>query len=489
LENPEIGKIIRNTIQKSSKEFEILILNSPLIQTKIPLGYLYKIQNGLGIGLLFGAGTVLVVAIAPIIGLVAGFASLFSDFSGWTKAAAFIGLPLLYTILWPMIVILSPLLILMNFAQGVAYFTPEQNQKSKLEGLLSQINADDCAKIFIKEAIKPFIELMEESKLNYLKKLRLSKNIPINFVIQKIQKIIKNAYLNTHELLFNFNFPNFKLNQVNCLGGGSYGCVWKEIINDQTFAVKILNDDDVEKTFSEMLGNRVSHPYLTKTFYYSKVIARSYDKENRKFSSEKEFPCVFMEYLDGKPLDPKVFTKLSFQEKIQFFLQMSIALEFLHSKQMFHRDIKPENILMTKQKEESPKEKKIINRDVIKFIDFGTTKPVNKSEGTLLGTPIYMAPEILSQIFKSKEKKSEKYDFSCDIFSLGLTFAELWEGKMAEREDSNYLKVQINLDKHKDEEGFKIIVEMIEGCCKFSPSDRLKIGKIVETLNSLIQKN
>jgi serine/threonine protein kinase len=145
---------------------------------------------------------------------------------------------------------------------------------------------------------------------------------------------------------------------------------------------------------------------------------------------------------------------------------------------------------MTKQKVESfDSSKQNIIRDVIKFIDFGTTKPVNISEGTLLGTPIYMAPEILSQIFKSKGTKSEKYDFSCDIFSLGLTFAELWEGKMVEREDSNYLKIILNLTKHQDEEGFKVIVSMIEGCCQFIPSDRWKVGKIVETLSLLNQKH
>jgi hypothetical protein len=341
LENPEIGKIIRNTIQKSSKEFEILVQYSPLIQTKIPLGNLYNIHQGLGIGLLFGAGTFILVAICPILGVVGGIASLFTDFSGWTKAGLVIGLPVLYTILWPLAVILSPAIALLNFAQGVFFLTPEQTQKSKLEGFISQIKPEECAKIFIQEAIKPFTDLIEESKKNYLKKLKLAKNIPFKSVVQKIQRIIKNAYLNTHEFLFKFNFPNLKLKQEICLGGGSYGCVWKESINEKTFAVKILNEDDVEKTFAEMLGNRVSHPYLTKTFYFSKLVAKHYDKENQIFSSEKEFPCVFMEFLEGKPLEASNFSKLTFGEKINFFLQMAIALEFLHSKQMFHRDIKP----------------------------------------------------------------------------------------------------------------------------------------------------
>lgn len=60
----------------------------------------------------------------------------------------------------------------------------------------------------------------------------------------------------------------------------------------------------------------------------------------------------------------------------------------MHLNNVAHRDIKPENILLE------------LNKDymMIKIIDFGTAKVVKKGElmNERMGTPYYIAPEILS---------------------------------------------------------------------------------------------
>ena len=75
-----------------------------------------------------------------------------------------------------------------------------------------------------------------------------------------------------------------------------------------------------------------------------------------------------------------------------------------------HRDLKPANIL--------------INNGVFKICDFGFSK-VNKdplaSLKTCVGSPIYMAPQIL-------EKKD--YSAKCDIWSLGIIYYELLHGSV-----------------------------------------------------------
>ena len=79
----------------------------------------------------------------------------------------------------------------------------------------------------------------------------------------------------------------------------------------------------------------------------------------------------------------------------------------MHKQNMVHRDIKPQNILISQKADESL---------LLKITDFGFASlfdPQNE-EGDLnmvLGTPLYMAPEIL-------EKK--KYNSKVDIWSTGI---------------------------------------------------------------------
>ena len=75
----------------------------------------------------------------------------------------------------------------------------------------------------------------------------------------------------------------------------------------------------------------------------------------------------------------------------------------MHKKNIAHRDIKPENILM------ESKEPSNIN---LKITDFGFAKCYDPREGGLtetLGSPLYMAPEIIKkQKYNEGDKKNRK---------------------------------------------------------------------------------
>lgn len=89
--------------------------------------------------------------------------------------------------------------------------------------------------------------------------------------------------------------------------------------------------------------------------------------------------------------------------------EICVAVKYLHDLDIAHRDLKPENLLYT-----SP-----APNACLKLTDFGFAKEtfVKDTLQTPCYTPYYVAPEVLGP---------EKYDKSCDIWSLGVIMYILW---------------------------------------------------------------
>ncbi|KAJ8793035.1 hypothetical protein J1605_003874 [Eschrichtius robustus] len=89
-------------------------------------------------------------------------------------------------------------------------------------------------------------------------------------------------------------------------------------------------------------------------------------------------------------------------EAAEIMRDIGTAIQFLHSWNIAHRDVKPENLLYTSKEKDG----------VLKLTDFGFAKETTQNAlQTPCYTPYYVAPEVLGP---------EKYDKSCDMWSLGV---------------------------------------------------------------------
>ena len=102
--------------------------------------------------------------------------------------------------------------------------------------------------------------------------------------------------------------------------------------------------------------------------------------------------------------------------------QLTLAVNYIHASGIIHRDLKLENIMVDIQDDEESELQKII----CKITDFGFATMIEKSKKTLsVGTPLFMAPEVLNRMYDSK----------ADVWSLGvityilLTSKQPFEGK------------------------------------------------------------
>jgi hypothetical protein len=122
-------------------------------------------------------------------------------------------------------------------------------------------------------------------------------------------------------------------------------------------------------------------------------------------------PYLVMELAEGQPITLYADAgRLTIRERLRLFLNACHAVQSAHALHIVHLDLKPANIIVTPNGH-------------VKLLDFGTAKLTNPTLAPTCTEPLtlqYASPERL---------RGESVSPSCDVYSLGLIFAELCSGR------------------------------------------------------------
>ncbi|CAG9321694.1 unnamed protein product [Blepharisma stoltei] len=192
------------------------------------------------------------------------------------------------------------------------------------------------------------------------------------------------------------------------LGNGTFGTVYrgKDLNTNEIRAIKMISAQNVLK------------PQEKKALSREIQIMRNLDHENivklYDYLETRNYNYLVLEYCSGGDLSG--LRDLSEEHTIIYLRQIVSALKVLQANNIIHRDLKPANILLS---DKSPDAK-------IKLADFGLARQIsaNSLAKSYVGTPLYMAPEVI----KLRENQSERYTERADIWSVGCIVYELIRG-------------------------------------------------------------
>ncbi|XP_069062164.1 serine/threonine-protein kinase Nek4 isoform X1 [Pleurodeles waltl] len=188
------------------------------------------------------------------------------------------------------------------------------------------------------------------------------------------------------------------------VGKGSYGEVnlAKHRRDGKKFVIKKLNLRNAtsrERKAAEQeaqLLSRLKHPNIV--------------AYRESWEGKDGLLYIVMDFCEGGDLYHKLKEQngklLDETQVVEWFVQITMALQYLHKENIMHRDLKTQNIFLTRTA-------------IIKVGDLGIARVLENQQdmaSTLIGTPYYMSPELFS---------NKPYNYKSDVWALGCCVYEM----------------------------------------------------------------
>ncbi|MEU8023184.1 serine/threonine-protein kinase [Micromonospora haikouensis] len=255
---------------------------------------------------------------------------------------------------------------------------------------------------------------------------------------------------------------------VEQLGAGGMSVVWRgydEVLGRQV-AVKVLASRLAsDRAFRHRLraeaqaAARLCHPNITNVYDYG---------ESEQVGLT--VPYVVMELVDGGPLSARLGRDgtLPWREAVTIGAEVTSALATAHARGVVHRDVTPGNVMLTSTG--------------VKVVDFGISALAGESEkgaeGTLLGTPAYLAPERLD---------NGQVSPATDVYALGLLLYRMLTGRLPWQASTTTQMLRAHMyaepEPMPDVPGLPVeVAELVHRCLAKRPEDRPATAEVARTL-------
>jgi serine/threonine protein kinase/HEAT repeat protein len=262
-------------------------------------------------------------------------------------------------------------------------------------------------------------------------------------------------------------------NIVRRLGRGGMGTVY--VATDESgrpYAIKVLQhrDSRTQQRFKREI-NALGRLKSTSG------IVGLIDWGENKDAQNNPTPYYVMEYADRGDLSTFIQTmcvpldeskdplRWDLEPRLKVLEDIARALAHLHELDVVHRDIKPENVLL-------------MGDDTVRLADFGLAKALENDEHltqkwSIVGTPDYMAPELLAG--EDANKRS-------DVFAYGVLLFEVLLGRLPTRKgirktgDGGTIFDQSAIQAIPD-----VLRRTLLKCTRFEPAERYEDGKALFT--------
>ena len=189
-----------------------------------------------------------------------------------------------------------------------------------------------------------------------------------------------------------------------------------------------VTDQQAQQFFSEAINNevetlrRLHHPHIVHLYPISWGTKRNpYIARITTLPGQPWF--YVMEYLRGGSIKKLIQSRGTVPVKtaVEITYQLSLALDFMHSKGISHLDIKPENVLLRYPlKREYPLEAVLI--------DFGIAR--RQKVETIAGSLPFMPPERVKVLKGMSPPEKVGENEPVDIYGLGVTLFQMLTGKL-----------------------------------------------------------